>query len=562
MSHPFGEPQITEKEYNELVVEDLLARAAISRADPVECFSFVMKEETSRETIEALPFQRVLFSFVNHHHRCVVRMPVGFSKTYCMGLETVWLLGNSSKYTDRGAVISATAGQAEKPLGMVADYIKTSAELGLVFPDLQPSTNVRDPWTQTKITVERPPGIRDPSLSAIGVEGALPGARLSWILVDDILDDENTATPAAREKVIRWFFNTVLGRRDVKGSKIVVTNTPWHPEDLTYKLEEAGWPTLEMEVFGDIRIANADEEWDSDELRPSKKPGMVNRLTKHDDRKYASEGAVYSEEHGGWYDVDERVPLWPERYSNEVIERLQTDDYAGRMHEFNQSYRMICRDEESAACKVEWIDRCKMQAREAGIHSFTQEYTGSDPVVGGLDIAIGQGELHHFSAFFFFRVREDGKRIPLFAEKGKWPGIEIVRKLIEYTGRYNAITRVESNAAQVFIRQWALSLEASVTVRAHFTGRNKRDRNFGVHSVFTEIENGAWLIPNDPNGRCPKDMQAAIDDCIYYKPPPAHTGDLLMAWWFAREQARSMGLGLKGRKKGPPEALGASILAR
>jgi hypothetical protein len=33
-------------------------------------------------------------------------------------------------------------------------------------------------------------------------------------------------------------------------------------------------------------------------------------------------------------------------------------------------------------------------------------------------------------------------------------------------------------------------------------------------------------------------VQEFIDECIYYQPPPAHTGDRLMSAWIAREGAR------------------------
>jgi len=52
--------------------------------------------------------------------------------------------------------------------------------------------------------------IRDPSLVAVGADGALPGSRLAWIVVDDILDRENTSTPQAREKVHEFFDSTVF----------------------------------------------------------------------------------------------------------------------------------------------------------------------------------------------------------------------------------------------------------------------------------------------------------------------------------------------------------------
>jgi len=97
--------------------------------------------------------------------------------------------------------------------------------------------------------------------------------------------------------------------------------------------------------------------------------------------------------------------------------------------------------------------------------------------------------------------------------------------------------------AQEFLIQFALENNAALLVRAHTTGRNKVHPEHGVAALFVEIENGAWLIPNDSNGNCDPAVQEWIDSCRNYKPPPVHTPDVLMACWFAREELRECGFG-------------------
>jgi hypothetical protein len=87
-----------------------------------------------------------------------------------------------------------------------------------------------------------------------------------------------------------------------------------------------------------------------------------------------------------------------------------------------------------------------------------------------------------------------------------------------------------------------LDVDVAVPIRAHTTGVNKHQRIHGVAGVFLELENGAWLIPTDPEtNRCPPMVQEWIEEILDYKPPPAHTGDGLMASWLARAEARAMG---------------------
>lgn len=553
----------TPKDAARYLKKQVLREAGKSRRNVRDFFSFVMREETTRDRINCLPFQIVAYKFVEHYKRCVIRMPVGTSKTFTMSALSMYLTGVSN--TTRGVIISASQDQAKKPVGMCRDYIDSSAELRLAFPELRQSPRESDPWTQTKLVVNRPPGIRDPSLSAVGYHGKLPGSRLSWILVDDILTEENTSTAEQRDAVAKWFSSTVLTRRDVKGARIVVTNTPWHPDDLTYRLEKAGWPTLTIDIEGNIYFSNADD-FDCDDIRvsdqmldedgellPTLKPEEIaHRLTAHDHPKYCPELQHLPEEErvhamSEWRDVDDRVPLWPERYGREEIDALKKE-YALAMHEYYQAYMCRCRDDEAARVKVEWIDRCKAKAREQSIFTFTSKWDKGGAFTG-VDLGVGRNKKNDRTSIFTFAVLDDGMKRLLRLDSGRWAGKTIIDLIIEHHEAYNSITRVETNAAQDYLRQWALEQNKTLPVRGMPTGKNKHHKQHGVESIFVEIENGTWLIPNMPDGTVVEAVQRWIDAMLYYD-AKKHTGDELMSAWLAREQARDSGfLRTKGRRK-------------
>ena len=540
------------------------ARAAKARKNPVEFLEFAIREEFTRQPLKCAPHQRLLFDFALAHPRCVIRAPVGSSKTYTLATLTLWLLGQDE--TARGAVISATQELAKKQLGMVRDMIDgTSAEQAAVratFRRLRRSPREQDPWSATKITVARPPGIRDPSLIAIGVGGALVGARLSWILVDDVLDEENTRTEERRQQTARWFASTVLSRRDASGARIVVLGTPWHPNDLTFSLEKSGWPTLVMTATGDVYVSNTDWAATSGRLRPSLvSPDGAWRLKAHDAMKYIANAPAY-------VDTDDSVPLWPEKFSSQRIEELRTE-YPP--FEFNQLFMMRCRDESVARCKIEWIKRCKENARALGITAPLVEYAGSNLTVTGVDLAVGQESRHDFSAIFTVEFlpkftmpdgteRKNMRRI-LAAEHGRWQGQEIVNRILAHSRRYKSVIAVENVGGQDFLRQWILAQDASAPVRAFNTNAsNKHHRTWGLESMFVEIENAAWLIPNDANERCHPSIERWIEECVYFD-PAGHSGDLLMASWIAREQSRRIIRNL-WQEQADGTSLSATILAR
>lgn len=507
----------------------LLLKAHNARMDVGSFFEFVLKEEMTRQTISLAPHQKLMLDFVLAHPRSVLRIPANHSKTFTLGGMGLWMLGKNPLL--RGCILSDTQGQAAKPLGMIRDYIEQSPELKLVFPELRQSRRRGDPWTQTELTVDRPPGIRDPSLIAIGYHGAITGARLNWILCDDLLSPENTATQDSRNQLYEWFDAAVLSRLDPKGARVCVTNTAWHQDDLTFRLEKLGWPTLIMDIEGGIKIVNSD--FDSDDIRPAYEGSYDCRLTAFDDD----------------------TPLFPARFDREAVEALRKTHLP---HRFNQLFMNSCRDNETARCKLEWIEQCKKEGRGLELVSH---YSGSNPTFTGVDLAVSQGEESDDTCFFTFELLPDGRRLILDIDIGKYDGPTIVDKLINKHQNYRSILRVENNAAQDYIRQFALRRRIALPIRPHTTGRAKAHPEHGIESLFIELSNKAWIIPCDKFGRCHPAVQRALDGCLYYS-PAKHTDDALMAWYFAREQAKKMGVPSGGQLVGKVPTVVANMLAR
>lgn len=534
----------------------LLARAARAREDVCTFFEFVMRTETDQKPVKITPHQRLVFEFMQAHDRVVLILPIEHSKTFCLVAYSLWLIGRNPNL--RGVFLSATQDQARKALIQIRDYIEGSAELRLVFPHLRPSVRDGDPWTQNAITVDRPRGTKDPTLQAIGIDsGRVMGSRLSWVVADDTLNIENTNTEEQRNHVRNFVDNACLSRLIyTPETKAIVANSPWHTQDLVGQLDEEGWASLRMSVDGEIRIKDDKQRmllakqfempwkpFDSDLVRPSTPDPSDEtvRLVAHDP------------------DPGNRTPLWPESFPHERIEELRLTKLP---HDFNRLYRCIVRDDDTARCKLEYIDKCLLIARKLGITQMVHEYRGQNPTFTGVDLAIDEGESHDDTAFFTFESRPDGLRVILDFERGQWPGPVIMKKLFEKQKAFNSVVRVESNAAQMYIRQFALEKDKSLPIKAHMTGRAKAHAEHGVEGFFLELSNGAWAIPNDGRGDMHPMIRKLVNACLNYV-PTRHTDDGLMACYMARAQAREWGM---GPKRSDPTSggggIGANILAR
>lgn len=509
----------------ELATRALYRRATEARSDVTKFYNFVIRHETTKLPLVAAAHQEVMFAFVMDHPWCVVRQPIGTGKTFGMAAVSMFLLGQD--VTQRGAVVSKAQGQAGKVLRMVNDYIldpSLSAPLNLVFPWVKKSTRPGEQWTQTAITIDRPAGIRDPSMVAVGIDGAIQGARLSWVLGDDILDADNTLTNAGREQTHSRFDSRILSRLDPTGSRAVVTNTPWHRDDLTFKLEAVGWPTLSMDIYGNIWFSeNVTEEWilGTGLLRKSNFKERCWRLVAHDP------------------DPEEVVPLWPARYSSDTIAQIRSTRLP---HEFARLFLCQPFDEGAMRCQREWIEAAKREGR--GLLQLLGKVDRGLPVYTGVDLGVGTGAKHDLTSLFTFQILDDGRRRIVDIESGRWSGPHIADRIVDKWDRFGSIIAVESVSAQDFIRQFVLARRPDCKVRAHSTNKvTKHNLDFGVESIFTELQNGKWIIPCDSNLKTVPEIDKWEEECLYYQPPPAHTGDRLMACWIARECSRRGGGG-------------------
>jgi hypothetical protein len=549
-----------------IIRDEVLATAQRARNDIETFFQFVMRRTDTKQPIQLAPHQRVALKFIMDHDRSVGMWPIGSSKTFCTAGLLLFQLGQDP--TTRAAVISASQEQAQKTLQVLRDYIETSAELHLVFPELMRTQREGEPWTQTALTIQRPRGIRDPSVTAYGFGSeSILGSRLDWVIIDDILNKENSATHEQRMKVRDWVDGaSVLGR--LIGStkpKAILINTPWHPQDIACHTglarEGPGWACLQMDVLGDIRIyddsrriRDAEElgisfvPWDSDLLRPatSDPTDRACRLVAHDP------------------DPENRVNLWPEQYTDALIAEKRRDLAP---HEFNQAFRCMPTADETARCKQAYIDRSLQNGRDLCIENFLYEYIGAYQIYIGVDLAFDPGEEHDDTAFFVFEARPQ-MNVIVDIDVGQWPATEILDKLLDKVKRYSrgafpAVVRVENNGGQSFFRKFALQRQADLSIVPHTTEqRAKAHPQTGVEGLFVEMCNGAWAFPNKHHGERPRMMTKFIEDCINYQ-PSKHTADSLMACYFARAQKIAwQGLGGPDLDGNPSGSFSTGVMMR
>lgn len=468
----------------EAVLQARRVRIGNARIDAAEFCEFVLRDEKTGTPIRMAQIHRAWHKALDESPRMVLHSSIESGKTVNLSVgRMLWEVGRDPNV--RCLVVSNTFTQATKLVRAVAGYVESSQSFREVFPDCQRG----EPWRDNAITTRSKMSKRDPSLQAVGVKGAIIGARVDRMALDDVLDRENTLTARARGDLLEWFNATLLGRL-TKDGRAWFVGTAWDRDDLLFHLAKP------PSIWTHRRFPIVDAEGRSS---------------------------------------------WP---ANWPIERIAAKRIELGEAEFARQMMCRPRSDEEARFKREWIESCL--ARGAGVPLVQRltELPEGCATFTGVDVGVRTHEGSDRTAICTLLLWPDGTRQVLWLERGRWSGPEIIRRIAATHERYQSIVYVENSAAQLFIVQFAAEY-GKIPVRGFMTGANKAHPDFGVEGIAVEMENQKWCIPSINGRPASKELEEWIDELLYYD-PREHTGDNLMASWMAREGARRFSASRKG----------------
>jgi hypothetical protein len=463
---------------------------------------YAMPDEESGDSIENADYHEEWQAFFDRNRYGVIMAPVGHGKTQQIVGRILYHLGKNPNA--RIAIICATDGQAMDRLAQVQAHILHNPRVREVFPHLVPKKGAK--WNAHECTVARTTIAKDPSVAAYGAGSkAITGARLDVVVLDDVLDMENTSSPEQRAKTLSWFDTKVFTRKGPRGRKsraqgdktrfrVWCIGTPWHEEDLLHTLGSR--PAWGMQVWSAVLNPEAPEDrWEA---------------------------------------------LWPEAIP---VEELRED--AANMTPSAFARKRLCKPYSDASSRFQeaWIRACLAQGLGRGfLDEAPTAFWGGPllPCYTGVDLGVGQDEDSDLTVLFTIAILPDRRYLVVNVESGRWQGPEIVQRIVQHHIRYQSTVVVESVAAQAFIAQFAQGRGVPVIpFSTTSTGkRGKHSEDFGVETMAVEMRATRWVIPATQGGEPANDeIRAWIREMRGYT-PKSHTGDRLMASWFAREEAR------------------------
>ena len=444
-----------------------------ARKDPAAFCAFVLRDEEKNLPIKMRPMHREWQALLSANSRFLVWSHIEGGKTTQIPVGRVlWEIGKNPNI--RVALVSNTAKQAIKLTNLIAKYITESVEYKAVFPHVVPAAGAT--WANGNLFIERDTRSKDPTIQACGVHGNVLGSRLDILVLDDILDFENTLNDHQRVSLKAWVRATLFGRITKQG-RIWAVGTAWHPQDLYHDLASA---------------------W----------------------------------EHGRYPLVVNGESTWPERWPLDRIEAARAE--LGPLEAARQ-FDLKARSDAESRFKETWITQCLALGEGRALTQAVEYVPAGCGIFTGVDLGVGKKN-SDLTVMFTILLHPNETREVLAIESGRWKAPEIVERIVDTHYRFQSLVMVESNAAQDFIVQFTKSLSA-VPVKAFHTGTNKHNPQFGIESIATEMESAKWIIPSRGGRPANDEIRAWVAELMDYK-PSAHTGDRLMACWFAREAAR------------------------
>lgn len=507
------------------------ARVDLARTDYNEFAEFVLKDEQTGETLRQSWTHELWTTVRRKHKRAVIiaHTEAGKSQQFSIGVP-LHELGMNPR--GRYAVVSRTQKQAIKIMKASAKYIEKSDALHELFPELVPG----EQWNHDGLYIRRPEGIKEPSLQALGYKGAISGARLDGVILDDFLDSTNTRTKGRRDDAESWFFSEIVSRL-TEDAWVYFIGNAWHPDDLYCRLEQMGWPTYRFPVMVTDQLSKDHPLL----LKPKSAGGFGSKLGE---------------------------PTWPARWS---IKRIEERREVLPPIEFARAMMCEARDDSDARFKRDWLqlaldkgsdlpvchtiedflawdDPDYDETTPEGLRNsalWTEKMLNGDPednpfwVVTGVDLSTGKAD--DLTALVTVAIdRITHKRFVLAVESGRWQVNEIIARVEAQHQRYGGLFIVENNAAQDYILQ-LLRSRTAIPVYPHTTTKMKNDPLHGVELIAAELFNEKWIFPSKNGQGATPDIEALIQEMLFYSPDPkAHTGDRLMAMWFAQTLANRL----------------------
>lgn len=466
----------------------------------------------------------------------VILSPPRHGKTALLSHICVWLIVCINPNI-RIMMIGGNQDIASNLVGVVKDHLEDNQAIKNDWlppgKEFKPGRNAGKSWTNTEFTVatRNIPGIKSPTMVAIGRSGKILSRDADLILVDDIDDDDSTHTVTSREKTRRWWGITVMSRKE-QHTAVFIIGSRQHPDDIySYLLEDPGYNVTVEQAHDDGAC----------EIEPYRDGASIYECG-------CDEGVNNIHDTDCHLNQHQDCLLFPEVRSMQWL--AEKAKGAESSHTFPMVYQNEPVDDDIVTFPRDLVDSCKDQ-RSIGVDNLPEVYTQGPKqgevrryrLIAGLDPS-GTG----YQAVFLWAF--DPATNELFAvdlENRLGGGIRRAREQIEYYYKEYGVTHwaIETNLYHGELVEDRLLRDFTntngIAIHPVRTGSNKHDKAIGVSKLADFMADARLHIPyGDVEAKSKfhqyvKQLVNYSRDAQAKNARSAAVSDLVMASWFPLE---------------------------
>ncbi|MGC9602497.1 MAG: hypothetical protein ABSE76_02030 [Minisyncoccia bacterium] len=511
--------------------------------------------------LDNAPFHNELDDTLSNqlNRKLAIALPRGFGKsTHLSVAYALWEIARN--HNVRILLVSSTADVTRMFMREITGHIERNTKYRLwgqtidptkkgVTPKLKMRQKREERWGTDSIVIERDDyRLKDATIVATGLFGPLISKRADIIICDDIVNQENSATEEQRKKIKDWVYTTLMPIL-VPGGRFIYMGNVWHMDDLMNNLLKDPQFDVRRRTAAILHEATRQdlwEQWANIHLDESLPP----------EEKRSRSNAFYAEHK---VEMEKGVEvLWPERfpYADLYLRRIANPYSFARMFQCDPSSRPNQKFSEAD------IEKALHKGRDLTLQDALRTEYETECTASGLDLAISLKDSSDDTVLLSIdRIKYDGgefKRGDLVLRnivRGKFAPKETIDIVLKHDAAVEPVgIRVESVAFQESL---VLDLgDYNIPVRGYKTGAEKHDPDIGVNSLAIALAQGKFILPyNTKDARTLRLVTQLVNEMRAF--PDGHSGDSLMALWFAysemREYTRTKFVVPSGTYTPPPE---------
>lgn len=492
--------------------------------------------------LDNAPFHKEIDDYLSNelNKKLCIALPRGHGKsTHLSVAYPLWEIGRN--HTVRILLVSSTTETARRFMSEIIGHIERNKKYQFwtkvidptgkgIIPKRRTFQKREENWTGDSITIDRDDiKLKDPTINAVGLFGSILSRRADIIIVDDLVDQQNSATEEQRQKIKDWVYTTLMPVMTPGGRFIYLGNT-WHMDDLISNLLKDPQFDVRKRISAILHEAdqqNLWEEWANfyldDALPPEEKK---------------TRAASFYTAHKHEMDAGVEV-LWPEMYpyTDLFLKRIANPYSFARMYQCDPSIRP------GQKFLEEDITRALHKGRDMILQDEPRREYDVNCVASGLDLAISQQTWGHDTALLSLdRVKADSGEIKCSdyvirnIERGQFSPNQVREKVERH---YHTVKPMGIRVETVgFQESMSRDLgDRGIPITSYHTGGEKNDPDIGVNSLAILLSQGKLVLPySSKDARTRQLITQLVNEMRAY--PEGHTGDSLMALWFAFSEIR------------------------